>query len=380
MITVSLLSPRTPTVTTTARPKSTKPPKPTAPKTTSTELAPPEPVAVSITKFEALEHRIAIATQEAITEFPYHTPEGNKAARSYLYGLRKLRGDVGRAHKEAKAGILELGRKLDSQKNTLTGAVEALIKPHQEELDAIEQAEAERIAEHEQVITEIREAGAEACRTGDNLVYIETSDAAKEACARLRARWAEIGTLDLSGMEEYRGEALAARTLAIDQFSQTVLLLENLHSELLVKEAEAKAEAERKQAERDEEIRVAAAEAARREVEAEAAAKIAAVQAEAAEAVAAAHRTAHRPSGHRVGYRPPPEAAPAPPPPSATPEALAATMEALEAHLVTQLAIEISRLLTIGKSSRVIARRLVTGKLHDAVHIDWGAVTLPRQE
>lgn len=406
-------------MTTTTRPSTTKPPKPPKsatppPPEAETSLA-PSLNTIEITQYEALQHEIAIARQNAVEEFPYHTPQGNKAARSYVYTLRKLRGKIDRARKDAKAYALELGRQIDSQAKLLTVEVESLIAPHQAELDAIEQAEAERIAAHEQVIAEIRDAGALAAHAANSLDTLDTSSAAATCVANLRTSWAEISRLDLSGMEEYRGEALAARAAAIDQFSQACLTLEQHQAELLATEREAEREAARKQAEREEAIRQAAAQAARQKAEAEAAEALAAAQRETEEAAARAQaaeqqaeedRKARADAEYRLALQ---EAEPAPHPVGAaldavlaaaerpvppypvgididsklrvlgaepSPEAIADTRKALEDHLVVQIGSGIRELLNQGKGPRTIARRLVTGRLHDAIRVDWGAVTI----
>ena len=76
--------------------------------------------------------------------FEYDTPKGEKAARSHIHLLRKVKVKVGEIHRDAKAEALAFGRKLDAKKNEYNGQVDEMIKVHKDPLDAIE-AEKERV-------------------------------------------------------------------------------------------------------------------------------------------------------------------------------------------------------------------------------------------
>ena len=61
-------------------------------------IAPPslavEPKAISISQYEALSSYIEIAKQQAVETFKYSDPKGEKSARSYIAGLRKIRSRI----------------------------------------------------------------------------------------------------------------------------------------------------------------------------------------------------------------------------------------------------------------------------------------------
>jgi hypothetical protein len=94
---------------------------------------------IRITQYEALVADIEIAKANAVEAFEYRTSAGDKAARSYLFHLRKLRAKIESARKEAKAYALEYGKRVDTSAKELQEQVEGLITPHQIELDRIEE-------------------------------------------------------------------------------------------------------------------------------------------------------------------------------------------------------------------------------------------------
>jgi hypothetical protein len=216
----------------------------------------------ALSRWDALQSQIAIAEQEAKgQEFDYDSKSGNREARSYVAKLRKLRADVERCRKEAKAIHVERGRAVDVAAAGLESSVLALIAPHEQELQAIERREQQRQDAHRAVIAEIR-----ALSLG-----VETSGVAEWRLIRLTE-------IDTSGLEEFRLEAEAELIVQRD-------LLLHIRGELAHREAE-KAELEKLRAEHQarqkqkEEERIAreAVEAERRRTERE--------QREAAEAAA----------------------------------------------------------------------------------------------
>lgn len=126
--------------------------------------APPKPKATlalvsettSLTDYESLQNEILIAQQDAKgAVFDYNNPKGNKAARSYIYNLRKLRTKVDRKRKDAKASVIEIGKRIDASAKQLEAQVTALIKPHEDALNEIERIECERISKIEGYIADI---------------------------------------------------------------------------------------------------------------------------------------------------------------------------------------------------------------------------------
>jgi len=90
--------------------------------------------------------------------FDYEDEQGNKDARSHIFILRKLKGEVARIHKEAKADALAYGRRLDAKKNEYTADVEEMINYHYEPIKAIEDRETARREEIARKIEAEREA------------------------------------------------------------------------------------------------------------------------------------------------------------------------------------------------------------------------------
>lgn len=74
-------------------------------------------------------------------------PKGNKACRSHIAHLRKFKTRIATVHKEAKAGALEYGRRLDDKKNEYTAVVEEMIAIKKAPLDVIEAEKQARIDE-----------------------------------------------------------------------------------------------------------------------------------------------------------------------------------------------------------------------------------------
>ena len=79
--------------------------------------------------------------------FDYEKPDGNKAARSHVFTLRKVKTRIADAHKAAKADALEVCKVLDGLKRDLTAEVESMIEVHDAPLREIEEREARAKAE-----------------------------------------------------------------------------------------------------------------------------------------------------------------------------------------------------------------------------------------
>jgi hypothetical protein len=189
----------------------------------TTTAPPPEALATApntivITQFEVLLGDIAEAKAKAADiTFDYNTKEGNKAARSYVFAQRKLKSRIESARTDAKSYALAYGRKVDSQAAELKEQVEALIKPHQEALDAITQAEADRVQRHRAVIHSIRDLG-----------RVPFGACAEALAATLEGAKAA----DINGLEEFTEEAAAA-------LLETIRTLEAAHAKALADEVAA---------------------------------------------------------------------------------------------------------------------------------------------
>ena len=148
----------------------------------------------ALSRWEALAADIAIATEESESDakqFNYADATGNALARSWMAKLRKLKGRIEKARKEAKAPYLERGRVVDETAKTLEKAVQGLIDPHEREILAIEAQERVRIEAHSATLDRI-----------SKLAEGVTSSA--EAHARL----VELTAIDLTLLEEFQSAGL----------------------------------------------------------------------------------------------------------------------------------------------------------------------------
>ena len=102
---------------------------------------------VSLAVFDPLKAAIVeLQVKDEKLVFDHSTPGGEKELRSYVRRLRSYKADIAATHKRAKAGILDIGRKLDGMKNELTEGVQQIIVTRMKPLDDIaeaKQAEAE---------------------------------------------------------------------------------------------------------------------------------------------------------------------------------------------------------------------------------------------
>ena len=201
-----------------------------------------EPKAITITQYEALQSDIQIARQSAIIvgSFDYSDPKGDKAARSYIAGLRKIRSRIESARKEAKSYALDYGRAVDAQAKVLEAEILGLIQPHQQALDAIAQREKQRVAAHEESLRLISAMVQSAMIAGQSAAVIA------DAIGWLR----ETATADL---EEFQEAAEA-------EISNGIRLLSALHTAAVEREKREAMEAAEAQ-------RLAEEDAARRKAE-----------------------------------------------------------------------------------------------------------------
>jgi hypothetical protein len=233
------------------------------------------PKAIVISQFDVLLGDIKEAAAGAASvSFNYADPKGNKAARSYVHGIRKLNARIETARKEAKAYALAYGRTVDSQATELKNQVDALIRPHQEAIDAIAKAEADRVQRHRDKIHFITDLGRVPFGASSAAIAISL-EGAKAA--------------DIDGLEEFKPEAAAAlletiRTLeaahaeALGDEALAVELEQLREQQRIQREEDAEVERERQAQERADTAAVAAVEAAERKA-AEAQARAAAAEA-----------------------------------------------------------------------------------------------------
>jgi colicin import membrane protein len=172
---------------------------------------------IVITQYQVLLDDIEQAKKEQIATFAYETKEGDKAARSYLFHLRKLRARIESARKDAKAYALAYGKQVDNQAKELSSQVDELIQPHQEQLEAIARREAERVQAHRNVLQQIRDLAQVPFGSGANQIAVDLAGAKD---------------LDIDGLEEFKEKAAAA-------LLETIRTLEAAHAKALADEAAA---------------------------------------------------------------------------------------------------------------------------------------------
>lgn len=339
----------------------------------------------ALSRWDALAAEIAIASQQADgRSFDYHDQWGNKEARSYVAGLRRLKGKIERARKDAKAVHLERGRAVDATAKTLEGAVQGLIEPHEDALNAIAAAEEFRIAQHRMVLDRIT-------TLGDRLAVTTSAEAAQ--------RLAELATIDTLTLEEFTTAGANRLAEAIDGMEAHLADLQQREAEQAELEALRAEKAAREEAERLERIRqqAIAEERARaeREQEAErlrieqqridAAAAAERAQAEAAAAVEAARLAQEQAEARAAEAAAQAERLQAE---AAEREAQRRAAEAAQAEREWQEAADAIRLQeerrgllrlqllerVLGLSGEGVIEALLSGELHPAITIDWSQV------
>jgi hypothetical protein len=176
------------------------------------------PRAIVISQFDVLLGDIKEAKEKAAEAvFDYSTKAGNREARSYVFAQRRLKSRIESARTDAKSYALAYGRKVDEQASELKGQVEALIKPHQDAIDAITKAEADRVQRHRGKIHFITDLG-----------RVPFGTTALDLAVSL-----EIArNFSIDGLEEFKEEAAAA-------LLGTIRTLEAAHAKALADEAAA---------------------------------------------------------------------------------------------------------------------------------------------
>lgn len=87
--------------------------------------------------------------------FQYHTPKGNKDARSHVYTLRKRKNDIERARKAEKADALAFGKRVDTEAKSIMLEYDGMIDIHQAPITELENVETARVEAHTDKIVQI---------------------------------------------------------------------------------------------------------------------------------------------------------------------------------------------------------------------------------
>jgi hypothetical protein len=320
--------------------------------------APPlavEPKAICISQYEALQSDIEIAKQDALAvAFDYEDPKGDKAARSYIAGLRKIRSRIESARKEAKSYALDYGRAVDAQAKALESEILGLIEPHQQALDEIAQREKDRVAAHQatlQMISDAVDRGSEEGASSSTILDLI----------------AGLHGIVTDGMEEFKESAdaelgsgrrilMALHVAALEREQRQALEAAEAQRLAEQEQARLKAEAEARQAEAVDRARQeAATQAARAVADAEQRAKDSEARAAAAEQLRQQQEAARQQEDNRRAQL--------------QQEAEFARRRAA-ANRRNELAAELSNALA-GKTRAQVVEALIDGTLHPAVSIDW---------
>ena len=320
--------------------------------------------AIVISQYDVLVGDIEEASRSAVESFSYETPDGNKAARSYIFQLRKLRGRIESRRKDAKSYALAYGKRVDQQAKELTAQVDELIAPHQAAIDAIAQREAARIQALQDRLDRVVALG--------EVAYDATASVIKEQLRQLDAQ-----TLD--GLEEFEGRVAAAVICSRQGLQAALAKAEKAEAEA-AELARLRAEAQAREArEREERQRREAQAQADAEAQAAAADAIAAAEAQAAaaHAAAAAAAAAQADAERRAAVaeaQAQAQAAAA----QADAERRAAVAEAQADAAVTrqtwQLLVGQLRTAMNGMDRIGVAEAIADGRLHDAIVVNWEAV------
>jgi DNA repair exonuclease SbcCD ATPase subunit len=103
---------------------------------------------IDLTVFDPIVEQIGKARTAVEAEtFDYEDPKQNKAARSLVAKVRRLKAPLNAAHKEAKAKALEVCKTLDAKKREYLAEIDAIIDIHDKPIKEIESREARILAE-----------------------------------------------------------------------------------------------------------------------------------------------------------------------------------------------------------------------------------------
>jgi hypothetical protein len=325
---------------------------------TLSRIAPPAPLVDTsiLTPFDRITSEVELAESKAVPTFgDYRNPAINKAARSYVYGLRQVRTSIDRTRKAQNDEAQSYIRNVNSFAKELTDRVTALIEPHERIIKGIEEAEKERIAAHENDIDTIIEMrrgphgdSARIMKLLDGLAGIDPTtfeEFTPKADAEIQITRAALETALQAAIDHE--EAEAARQKKREEEAKAARLKHEAEiAEKATADAEAKAERLRAKEAKEAE---AAIEAERKKAEA------AERKAAEAEAKAASHET------QAETRRSAPE-------PVFDAEQLPATRAKRNAM------VEIIQEAVLDNTPKGFALAVVLGEVHPALTIDWSKV------
>lgn len=205
------------------------------------------------------DHRAALEALRVEAQgarFDYESPTGNKAARSYVYGLRQAKARIEDTRKAAKAEVLARGKEIDEGARVLTSEIDDLIAVHAKRIAEIEEREAARVAAHKHALEYIA-SRTESLRASWMTIRPEEFDKDELALKKaIERNWEEY--------EEAAAGATTAYSLALEdakrqrrEYDEAQKELEALRAE----KAQRAAEEEERRRKEEEERKAAAMEA-----------------------------------------------------------------------------------------------------------------------
>lgn len=210
-----------------------------------------------IKPFSAFESQLAkLKDDNNKAVFDYASPKGNKEARSHIFVIRKVKGELERARKDAKDAALQYGRLVDGEAKRINGELENMIEIHEKPLREIEEREAARVEAIKARIVML-----------DDYKVLPADAPAEHLRIKLSA--VEAFALDDS-LEEFKAVAAIAKDQALTEINGRLaarVKYEEEQAELARLREEA---AERQRKDHEERIAREAAERATREAEAKA--------------------------------------------------------------------------------------------------------------
>lgn len=341
-----------------------------------------KPETTALGRWDALAARIAAAEHESEGKtFEYRNKYGNKEARSWIASLRRIKGSIERARKEAKAVHLERGRAVDETAKLLEATVLGLIEPHQAAIDEIEAEEQARIDAHKAVLERIAALVEEVnCNT---------------TSGEIQARIKELELIDVTALEEFSSAGSNRQNEAMQRLQQLYDYQLDQETERAELEALRAEKAAREEAERIERIQQEAIEAERRRAaeaaqraEAERQAReTAEIERRARQAAETAAREAETLAQARQAEQRAAEAAERERQALAAAETLrAAEAQRQAAEALRQQQAEEARAQRLevfrgelkaamkGRTAAAVIEAIIAGSLHPAVVVDWSKV------
>ena len=216
----------------------------------------------SIDVFDSLEAQLQELRQyDASQRFDYESREGEKAARSHVYSLRRTKTAVDEARKNATRPLRERVDAINAKGKTLVGEIDGLIQPHQAEIDRVEAERREREERLQAGVQRIRdwpsaEPAADSTRLRQMLAQAEAFEISEAewgdyAAPALNAREKAVGALRLRADKAEAEEAERARLAEERERERREREQERAEAERERQEREAEKERERQERERE---------------------------------------------------------------------------------------------------------------------------------